>query len=357
MSRRKNKPKRKFSLLALIGTIALAGFVLVFGPRLSELIMGPPDFSGPGQGSVQIEISSGDSIAKIGNTLKDAGVVQSVDAFTAAASNNPNSKKISPGFYEMLLEMKAKDAVIRLLDPTAKVVIRVTIPEGKRATDIFELVSGQTNIPIADFEAIAANPGDLPLPSYANGNLEGFLFPATYEFPPGTTALSALTAMVEKYNSVVKQLNLEANASAVGLEVYDALIVASLLEGEGIPQDFAKVARVVYNRLAAPMKLEFDSTVNYGLGKADVLLTSDLLAQDTPYNSYRNFGLPPTPISNPGSAALQAALNPAQGDWIFFITTNLITRETKFTASYSEFLVWKDELLAFCKENPDTCYK
>lgn len=357
MSRRKNKPKRKFSLLALIGTIALAGFVLVFGPRLSELIMGPPDFSGPGQGSVQIEISSGDSIAKIGNTLKDAGVVQSVDAFTAAASNNPNSKKISPGFYEMLLEMKAKDAVIRLLDPTAKVVIRVTIPEGKRATDIFELVSGQTNIPIADFKAIAANPGDLPLPSYANGNLEGFLFPATYDFPPGTTALSALTAMVEKYNSVVKQLNLEASATSTGKSVYEILTIASLLEVEGHPNDFAKVARVVYNRLAAPMKLEFDSTVNYGLGRKDVLISGDLLAQENPYNSYLNFGLPPTPIGNPGTAAIKAALNPESGDWIFFVTTNLATQETKFTSSYSQFLIWKDEFLAYCKQNPEVCYK
>ena len=357
MSRRIRKPKSKRIFLAILGLSFVTLTTVLIGPRLTELILGPPDFSGPGNGNVQIEILQGDSIAKIGNTLKSAGVVKSVDAFTLAASNNPDSGKISPGFYSMLLEMKAKDAILRLLDPTSKVVTKVTIPEGKRASDIFELISNETSIPIADFEAVAADPAQLPLPEYANGNLEGFLFPATYEFPPGTTALSALTSMVEKYNSVAKQLDLENSASAVGLDVYEVVIVASLLEGEGIPQDFSKVARVVYNRLAAPMKLEFDSTVNYGLGKEDVLLTSDLLAQDTPYNTYKNFGLPPTPISNPGTAALTAALNPAQGDWIFFITTNLKTRETKFTSDYAQFLVWKDELLAFCKLNPDTCYK
>jgi UPF0755 protein len=135
------------------------------------------------------------------------------------------------------------------------------------------------------------------------------------------------------------------------------LTIASLLEVEGHPNDFAKVSRVVYNRLNLPMKLEFDSTVNYGLGRKDVLISGDLLAQDNPYNTYKNFGLPPTPIGNPGIAAIDAALNPDQGDWIFFVTTNLTTQETKFTSSYSQFLIWKDEFLAYCKQNPDTCYK
>lgn len=357
MSRRIRKPKSKRIFLAILGLSFVTLTTVLIGPRLTELILGPPDFSGPGNGNVQIEILQGDSIAKIGNTLKSAGVVKSVDAFTLAASNNPDSGKISPGFYSMLLEMKAKDAILRLLDPTSKVVTKVTIPEGKRASDIFELISNETSIPISDFEAIAADPAQLPLPEYANGNLEGFLFPATYEFPPGTTALTALTSMVEKYNSVVKQLDLEASSASIGMSTYEILTIASLLEVEGHPNDFAKVSRVVYNRLNLPMKLEFDSTVNYGLGRKDVLISGDLLAQDNPYNTYKNFGLPPTPIGNPGIAAIDAALNPDQGDWIFFVTTNLTTQETKFTSSYSQFLIWKDEFLAYCKQNPDTCYK
>ena len=356
MSRRKKaEPKRrKVVWFVLIGIVLALG--LVTGPRITELVVGPPDFSGPGAGSVQIEVVEGDSIAKIGNVLKAAGVVKSVDAFTAAASENPDSKKIAPGFYEMLIGMKASDAINRLLDPVAKVVYRVVIPEGKRAVDIYEILSEATKIPIAQFEQAASDSNSLPLPGYANGNVEGFLFPATYEFPPTVTAQSALITMIEKFNAVAKQLNLEALAASTGKSVYEILIIASLVEDEGIPKDFAKVSRVVYNRLAIPMKLEFDSAVNYGLGKPNVLISRDLLNVDTPYNTYKNFGLPPTPISNPGAAAIEAALSPASGDWVFFVTTNLETKETKFTADYSQFLVWKDELLAYCEQKPEICY-
>jgi len=115
------------------------------------------------------------------------------------------------------------------------------------------------------------------------------------------------------------------------------------------------VARVVYNRLAEPMRLQFDSTVNYGLGKTDVILTTDLLNKDTPYNMYLHDGLTPTPIDNPGADAIEAALNPASGNWLYFITTDLNTQETKFTNSYSEFLKFKDDFLAFCAASPGTC--
>ena len=353
-SKRTKPKKRRTSLFVFLGFVLVLGFVA--GPRVIGLISGPPDFSGPGSGSIQIEVVEGDSIAKIGNVLKAAGVVKSVDAFTAAASANPDSKKIAPGFYEMLIGMRASDAIIRLLDPTAKVVYRVVIPEGKRAVDIYEILAAATNIPVAQFEQAANESDALPLPSYANGNVEGFLFPATYEFPPTVTAQSALIAMIEKFNAVSKQLNLEALAATTGKSVYEILVIASLVEDEGIPKDFAKVSRVVYNRLAAPMKLEFDSAVNYGLGKPNVLISRDLLNIDTPYNTYKNFGLPPTPISNPGAAAIEAALNPAPGDWIFFVTTNLETKETKFTADYGQFLIWKDELLAYCEQKPEICY-
>lgn len=356
MSRRKRtEPKnRRTGWFLLLGFVLALGFIA--GPRLTQLIAGPPDFSGPGSGSVQIEVVEGDSIAKIGNVLKAAGVVKSVDAFTAAASANPDSKKIAPGFYEMLLGMRASDAIIRLLDPTAKVVYRVVIPEGKRAVDIYEILSEATKIPVAQFEQAANESDALPLPSYANGNVEGFLFPATYEFPPTVTAQSALIAMIEKFNAVSKQLNLEALSTTTGRSVYEILTIASILEMEGTPADYRKVSRVVYNRLSLPMKLEFDSTVNYGLGKTDVILTTELLSQENPYNSYLNFGLPPSPIGNPGVAAIEAALNPENGDWIYFITVNLETRETRFTSDYYEFLRWKDEFLAYCKQKPEICY-
>lgn len=345
--------KFRFGFTGLF-VIVLLGLM---GKFVYSFVAGPPDFSGPGDGSVQIQVVDGDSIAKIGNNLKAAGVVKSVDAFTAAAAANSDSKKISPGFYNMLAGMRASDAIKRLLDPTSKIVNKVVVPEGKRAVDIYQLISTATGIPLSDFEAIAADPSKLALPNWANGKIEGFLFPATYEFAPGTTALEALQAMVDKFNSVSKEIDLAATASAIGKTPYEILTIASLLEVEGHPRDFDKVARVVYNRLDKPMRLEFDSTVNYGLGQVDVIITSDLLKKDTPYNMYLHDGLPPTPIGNPGVAAIKAAAAPATGDWIYFITTNLKTQETKFTANYKEFLVWKDEFLAYCDANPGECFK
>jgi UPF0755 protein len=295
-------------------------------------------------------------LAQIGNSLKDLGVVASVDGFIAAANDNPDSGSIAPGLYNLLLEMKSSDAILALLDPANRVVTRVVIPEGKRVTWIIETLDTETGIPLADFEAAVAKANELGLPDYAGGNAEGFLFPATYEFVPGKTAEEMISEMISRFNAEAKEIDLEARAAEMGRTPYEIVIVASLLEGEGQPRDFAKVARVVYNRLAEPMRLQFDSAVNYGLGIADVLLTTDLLNTPTDYNVYLNDGLTPTPINNPGGLALEAALNPESGDWLYFITTDLLTTETKFTQSYEEFLVFKDELLAFCDAKPDVCY-
>jgi UPF0755 protein len=349
-----SKRPNAFKFLAILVAVIVVIGLLV--PKVLGMISGAPDFPGPGSGSVRIEIQDGDTIARIGNTLKAAGVVKSVDAFISAADDNPDSGKIAAGLYDLKLEMSAKDAVTALLDPASKIVDNVVIPEGKRASWIYEEISKVTGIPVTDFEAAATKSDEIGLPSYANGNVEGFLFPATYDFPPGASAIEILTTMVAKFNSEAKRLDLENRAKQMGRTPYEIVTVASLLQVEGHPRDFEKVATVVYNRLAAPMRLQFDSTVNYGLGKTDVILTTDLLNKDTPYNMYLHDGLPPTPIDNPGADALEAALNPAIGDWLYFITTDLNTQETKFTKSYDEFLVFKDEFLAFCDANAGTCW-
>ena len=325
-------------------------------PQVISRLSGAPDFPGPGSGSVQVQIEAGETLAQIGNNLKALGVVASVDGFIEAANDNPDSSTIAPGAYNLLLEMKSSDAILALLDPANRVVTKVVIPEGKRVTWTIETLATETGIPLADFEAAIAKADSLGLPAYAGGNPEGFLFPATYEFPPGTTADQMISAMIERFNAEAKAIDLEARAAQMGRTAYEIVIVASLLEVEGHPRDFDKVARVVYNRLLEPMPLQFDSSVNYGLDKTDVILTTELLNVDTPYNVYLRPGLPPTPIDSPGAQALEAALNPAAGDWLYFITVDLNTQETKFTRSYSEFLIWKDEFLAFCDANAGVCY-
>jgi len=351
------EPKKRAFGKLLIFILVFVAIVGLLTPKVLSFISGAPDFSGPGSGSVQVQIEPGETLAQIGNNLKSSGVVKSVDGFIAAANANPDSVSIAPGSYNLLLEMKSTSAILALLDPANRVVSKILIPEGKRLTWTLEKLAAQTGLPISDFETAVANATNLGLPNYAGGNPEGFLFPATYDFPPGTTAEQMISAMITRFNVEATKINLETRAKQMGRSVYDIVTIASLLEVEGHPRDFTKVARVVYNRLAEPMPLQFDSSVNYGLGKTDVILTTELLNQDTPYNVYLREGLPPTPIDSPGAKALEAALNPAAGDWLFFITVDLNSQETKFTRSYSEFLLWKDDFLAFCDSNPGVCFQ
>lgn len=356
-SRRSRKARRssKKNPLRIVVALGLIVTIGLLAPRAISMIFGAPDFSGPGSGSVQFRIAPGASLAKVGNDLKALRVVASVDGFISAANDNPDSASIAPGSYNLRREMKSSDAITALLDPANRVVNRVVIPEGKRASWTIAKLVEATGLTAQEFEAAIANASNLGLPSYANGNVEGFLFPATYEFAPGTSAEQMISEMLAKFNAEAIKIDLEKRAQALGRTPYEIVTIASLLEGEGTPQDFGKVAQVVYNRLAEPMPLQFDSTVNYGLGKADVILTTELLKTDTPYNSYLRVGLPPTPINGPGALSLEAALTPEPGDWLYFVTVDLNTKESKFTSSYREFLRFKDELLAFCDANDGVC--
>ena len=352
----KKGAKRKSLITFLIFLLAVVAAAGILAPKVISRVSGAPDFPGPGSGAVQVQIEPGESLAQIANNLKLLGVVESVDGFITAANNNPDSASIAPGVYNLMLQMKSSSVILALLDPINRVVTKVVIPEGKRLTWTLEKLASQSGLPIADFEAAVAKASGLGLPDYADENPEGFLFPATYDFAPGTSAEQMISAMIARFNAEAADINLEARAKQMDRSVYEIVTVASLLEVEGHPRDFTKVARVVYNRLAEPMPLQFDSSVNYGLGKTDVILTTELLNKDTPYNVYLRSGLPPTPIDSPGAQALEAALNPAAGDWLFFITVDLNTQETKFTRSYPEFLNWKDDFLAFCDSNPGVCF-
>ena len=351
------EPRRvRAFLIALLVIAVVVSSIAFAAPKVLQHFQGPADFAGPGTTAVVFEITEGQTLAQIGNDLKAQGIVASVDAFTQAAQANPDSSLIQPGFYNLKTQMKASQTITALLDPATKNVHHFVVPEGKRVKWIVENLVKETGIQKTDFTAALKDAESLGLPSYAKGNPEGFLFPATYDIPPDATASSILKMMVAKYNSVALSLDLESQSTLLKMTPQQIVTIASLLQVEGHPRDFAKVSRVVYNRLAAPMRLQFDSTVNYGLGKTDVILTTDQLNKDTPYNTYLHDGLPPGPVGNPGEEALKAALNPANGDWLYFTTVNLDTQETKFTSSYAEFLKSKNEFLAYCASNPGKCY-
>ncbi len=185
----------------------------------------------------------------------------------------------------------------------------------------------------------------LKLPAYAKGKPEGYLFPATYEIVPHETALGVLTGMVQRFDQEASMVNLTAAASKVHLTPGQVIIMASLVQAEGGRlSDYPKIARVIYNRLAQGIPLQLDSTVLYGLNSYGILASDQQLTSTSPYNTYKYKGLTPGPIDNPGNAAIQAVLHPASANWLYFVTVNPKTGETKFTASQAQFEQFRQEL-------------
>ena len=340
--RRKRRGGGAFAVvLSLLVVLALVGggayLAMGFGSRIKDALSGgsAPDYPGPGTGAVVYQVHSGDTLTDVGRGLKAADVVKSVDAFMAAAQANPDSQRLQPGYYGLKKQMKAADALTVLLDPSARILARVTLPEGLRKDETLKTLAKGTKIPLATFEAALKNTSALGLPAYANGNAEGFLFPATYEFGPHDTPTQMLAKLVARYHQSEQSLSLTAGPRSP----YELVIIASIVEAEARrAEDYPKVARVIYNRLAAGMPLQMDSTVNYALKADKTIVTLDDLGVNSPYNTYKHAGLPPGPIGSPGDQALQAALHPADGNWLYFITVDGNTGETKFTADYQEFL-------------------
>ncbi|MFE3129740.1 endolytic transglycosylase MltG, partial [Streptomyces hydrogenans] len=209
------------------------------------------------------------------------------------------------------------------------------VPEGRRAAQVYEAVDRALALPDgAAREAAAAPAAALGLPAAAGGNPEGYLFPATYPLPEGTTAEGLLRYMVATAARHFGTPAIAEAARAQGLDPYQALIVASIAQAEAdTPDDMARVARVVHNRLARDMPLQMDSTLNYALGRSTVDTTLDDTRIAGPYNTYARTGLPPTPIGNPGDQAMTAALHPPAGDWLYFVT--VAPGDTRFTADYA----------------------
>jgi len=321
-------------LLTILGTA-----VAIFGHRLTDLLGPAADYTGNGSGSVQVTINPGATAGDIGDALKNAGVVKSAQAFRDAASEDARSQSIGPGVYKLHKHMAASNALALLLNPSSRVFERVVIPEGTRLTKILSLINTDAGIPMNDLNAAARNVSALGLPSYAKGTLEGFLFPATYNFEPGTSAVQALQQMVARFNQEASIDNLAQGAAAIGRTPYDVIIVASLIEKEArLPQDYGKVARVAYNRLQPSwgQAFGFDSTLNYLLPQRQGKLQSSDFTIDSPYNSRIHHGLPPTPIDSPGHAALEAALHPTPGPWLYFVTIDK-AGNTAFSTTKAQF--------------------
>jgi UPF0755 protein len=349
---RRRKKARKGRKLAPIVALAFLAVVVggggYFGYTTLRGFLQPPDYSGDGTGAVTVQVHDGDSVGLMGLRLQQADVVKSTSAFVKVAKNDPNATSIQPGYYRLRLHMSAKSALALLLSPASRAG-RLTIPEGKRVAEILPILAKKTGIPLKNFQRAARDTSALGLPSYAEGKLEGFLYPFTYDPSPKATATQVLRAMVAQFKKVAADTDMENRARQLHMSPHDVVTIASLVQAEsGTVDDMPKVSRVISNRLHSPQpwmhKLQLDSTVMYALGKYGIVATANDLKSTSPYNTYKYPGVPPGAISNPGEMALRAALDPAQGSWIYFVTTDPAHHITKFTASNAEFQRFRQEL-------------
>jgi UPF0755 protein len=307
------------------------------------------DFKDAGQGTVQVIIAPGDTGATIATTLFNDGVVASREAFIAAATKNPDSAGIVPGYYFLQRQMKADYALSALLDPNNRELRTITIPEGNTLAYYYQKIVEVTGQDLASVQAAAKDTAALGLPAEAKGNLEGWLFPSTYKFNPGVTPTAALKEMIQQ---TIKELDAKGVAPADREKI---LTVASLVEREAkLPADRPLIAGVIYNRIAKNMKLELDSTIKYIAPSAGAFTTNADRATDSPYNTYMYAGLPPSPIAGPGAASVAAAVAPTASDYLFFVTVNLDTGETAYAATFPEHQKNVQKLQAWIAAQPKT---
>lgn len=341
-------------LIVLLAAIGGGGAYAwsVYGERIS-LALGwtTNDYSGDGHGEALVTVLDGQLGSDVAATLEAAGVVKTSQAFYELLLAQPENVNFQVGTYRLRLQMSAQAALSALQDPASRVQLTAMIPEGLTVAQTLKILSSSTGIALADLEAAAADVSAYGLPAGVD-SLEGWLFPATYEFEFGGTAADAISLLVEHQKLALDRLGVaEADRQRV-------LTFASIVQKEsGHAEDFGKVARVIQNRLDIGMLLQMDSTAQFGMGEHDngsVWTSDQALADDNPWNTYKHKGLPKGPIASPGSAAVEAALNPTPGDWLYFVVAPGKTGKSTFSVTGAEHEKAVAEYREWCAKTPNS---
>lgn len=292
-------------------------------------------------GPVTVTIPEGATLSEIGQILEDAGVVRHAFTFVRKAEEDGHGGDLKPGTYDLRVNEPYDSLIAALLAGEKAETATVTIPEGFT----LEQTSKRWAKNIEDFDAaayrrIAADdPPAVELDGYKEGTtLEGLLFPATYEVLPALKPRRAVELQLETLFANLEKVDL-GRAGDANLTTYDVLIIASLVEREArVADERPLVAAVIWNRLRVGMPLQIDATIQYALPEYKEQLTFDDLEIDSPYNTYKITGLPPTPIANPGLASIQAAADPAGVDYLYYVAKGDGSGEHYFSTTYEEFL-------------------
>ncbi|AOS63088.1 endolytic transglycosylase MltG [Actinoalloteichus hymeniacidonis] len=346
--------RRRKRMIVLIGGAVMLMVVAagaVYGIRQIMSIGGYEDFEGEGSGSVVIEVADGASLGQIAQSMSDEGVIASARAFTTAAESNPAATGIQPGFYLLRSEMSGEAALNRILDEEARLgqadvqggmLLHDTMAgdgsvQSKGIITILaeascaELDGVEQCVSVDELWDVAENAdlAELGVPSWAfdgaeaapepRRRLEGLIAPGLYHLNPSWSAEELMANVLSTSATRLQAAGMPGISDDSGFTPYEFLIVASLVEKEGIQSDFPSIATVLFNRLRVDERLQLDSTVNYFAGTGSIRTEGNVRAIDNPYNTYVRYGLPPTPVSSPHTPALQGTASPTDEEWMYFV--------------------------------------
>lgn len=317
-------------LTGVVAAFLIIGLIHVVKPGTTSAADFP--CSSKAGASVSIDVKSGETGSEIATELADKGVTASFGAFFRVAVGDPRSGSIAPGLHLVDTHLCAAEALTQLLD-SSRIKNLLAVNEGAWNSEIRSSLQeiGFTKNEITLAFSQARKPIGFT-------SLEGLLFPAQYSFDTSTSISTILSSMMERSQREMTKAGIF--ASREKFSPAQLLTIASLVQAEGDVKDYPKISQVVRNRISKGMPLQFDSTVHYIKGtRGSVFLSTQSTFINSPYNTYRHYGLPPTPINNPGADALYAAVHPEKGAWLYFIT--VAPGDTRFTDSIDEFYLWK----------------
>lgn len=350
--RRKKSSRKALGLLALLLSISVVAALVIVGFRfigdISDALddrFGVADYAGPGGPETLIVINEGDTGEDVARALVAADVVESFQAvYRPMLDLEPN---IFPGTYSFPTQIAGITAVEILIANNNRVTVELRLREGLRIGQTLEQIESQLGISVDEMQTALSNLEALGIDNPAK-SADGYLFPAVYKFDPEPTADQVVETLLSRLDEEL------ARHGYGRADAHELLTLASILQGEArLEEDFYKTSAVFNNRLDIDMPLQSDATVSYGTGGTKVTTTDEQRADPNLYNSYYYRGLPVGPINSPGALALEASLNPADGDWLYFVTVDLSTGETVFSETLSQHNRAVLDFQAFIRANPE----
>jgi UPF0755 protein len=341
---------------ALIAIAVSAALIVYFAPRLAESVAGETASARlPAGTEVEFTVPSGATASSIGGLLEDAGIIADGGSFERTARIQGVSSELKAGDYTLVSGMSNTDIIRELITgPPAPDTFRLTVIEGLRIEEMLQAIADQTDYTVDELAAPLLDgtvtspylPADLPPDVPPLAAWEGLLFPATYDFVEGATPAAIVGRLAEELNTRMASINWSA-LEEEGLTPYDGLIIASLIEKEAkLDDERPVISSVIHNRLELGIALQIDATVIYALGENPGRVLNEDLRIDSPWNTYRYPGLPPTPIGGVRALSLSAAAAPDDTPFLYYVLV-----DTDGTHGFSETLEEHNAKVAQARED------